>query len=371
MPTPSLRKRLRPLRVERVPGAVNAQDVARYARVSTASVSRALNNVEGIGEAARQRVLAAAAKLGYVPHGAALALATQRSQTVGALLPALDKPGIAVMLAALQERLRASGFSLLIATTSRDRKRDLEEVRLLLSRGIDGLLLVGADHTPQLYELLNAKQIPFVTTLVAERASPHAWVGFGNAEVSYRLAQYLLELGHREFAVISEPAAHNDRARGRIAGVRRALEERGMALPPERIIEGEGDIAQGRMALRQLAAQSKRATAVICTDDLFAFGALTECAQLKIRVPQDMSICGFDDHEFAAHLDPALTTVHVPFDEVGKHAGEWLLGSIADGKARANVRVAVSIIVRGSAAAPGKRFPPGKAGGKQLISFDE
>ncbi len=328
--------------------APSLRDVAAKAEVSTATVSRCLNHPDAVRPALRRRVEAAVEELGYVRHGAARALRSQRSWTIGAVIPTIDNAIFASGIQALQRRLQASGYTLLLASSDYDQRQELQEVESLIARGVDGLVLIGQQRLPQLYALLHGKAIPYVNTWCFDSESEHPCVGFDNRAAAAQIASYLIDMGHRELAMIAGLTAGNDRAAQRVEGVEAALRGRGLALPAGRLIERPYDIGEGRAALRLLAGLEPRPTAVICGNDILAFGALFECRTLGIRVPGEMSVTGFDDVTLAAHLDPPLTTARVPSREMGRAAAEFLLGRISGEGAPALTKLEVSLIVRGS-----------------------
>ena len=333
--------------------AVTVRDVAAAAGVSTATVSRALNGSSAVASDLRERVASAASRLGYTPHAAARALASQRSRTMGAVVPTLENVNFAIGIEALQHRLGEAGYTLLVASSNYDPDEELRQVRALAAHGAAGMMLVGARHAAALYELLDAKRIPAVNAWVLERDRP--CVGFDNYAVGQVLADHLLDLGHTEFGVIAQLTGNSDRAAARVSGIRDAIERRGLRLARERLIERPHKIIEGQVALRALMASRPRPTAVICGTDILAFGALVEAQQLGIAVPQDLSITGINDVEFAAHLTPALTTMRLPADEIGARAADYLLGRAGGQEVAAMTPVEVGLIVRASTAPPPSR----------------
>jgi LacI family transcriptional regulator len=329
---------------------VTLRDVALAARVSMATVSRALNGNTSVDQDLCKRVTATARRLGYTPHAAARALASQRSRTIGAVIPTLENINFAVGVAALQRRIAEAGYTLLLGSSNYDLAEELRQVKALASHGVAAMMLVGARHSAGVYELLQAKKIPFVNTWVLD--SSHPCVGFDNREIGRALARHLLDLGHVEFGVIAQIIGNSDRAAGRVLGIREALAARGVALPQERLIECPHKITEGQLAMRALMASGKRPTAVICGTDVLAFGALIEARRLGIAVPRDLSIAGINDAEFAAHLTPALTTMRLPADEIGTRAAEYLLGRVDALPEVSATQVQVSLIVRASTAPP-------------------
>ncbi len=347
-PEPIVRKRLQ----RRLTDRPTLHDVAALAGVSTATVSRCLNEADSVRSELRERVQSAIAELGYTRHGAARALASQRSHAVGAVVPTLDNAIFATGIQAMQDRLSTAGYTLLLASSNYDVAEELNQARSLIERGLDGLMLIGEARPPGLYDLLDRKAIPYVNTWTYRPDSRHPSIGFDNRGSAYRIASYLMDMGHTRIAMIAGLSAGNDRAAERLDGVREALAERGLAFGDGLVIESAYAISEGRQALRRLMAADPRPTAVICGNDVLAYGALFECHALGIAVPDAVSITGFDDLELAAELTPALTTMHVPSDAMGRLAAEYLLHRIDGQPAPDATRLDVDLIIRGSTGPP-------------------
>ena len=336
----------------RPPGSVGVRQVAREAGVSTATVSRALNTPERVTAEMRARVLEAARRLNYIPDPAARALSSQRSNRIGALIPTIDNSIFARFVEALQKQLRAAGYGLFIASHEFDPRLEVEETQRLLEGGIDGLILTGERRDPSLYDLLSARGLPYVLTSIYLPDGPHPCVGYDNRAGSAALARYLTDLGHREIGMIQGPTAVNDRALLRAQGVRDVLEGRGIALPPERVVERPFSIAQSRVALRHLLTASPEITAVICGNDVLAIGALLEAQSLGMDVPARLSIVGFDGLELAAQMSPSITTIDVPTGLMGRSAGEYLLAILRGDFILHKTLIETSLVVRGSSGPP-------------------
>lgn len=308
---------------------ITIRDVAAEAGVSTATVSRSLNLPEQVTPMLRARVEDAAARLGYLAHGAARALASRRSGTIAAVIPTLDNPVFAACIDALQERLDTHGLVLLVASTGYDAGREARGLRALLERGVDGVMLVGASHRPEVWRLLRAaSSVPAVLTWCSSGAALPC-IGFDNAAAARRLVEHLVILGHRRIAMIAGITQGNDRAAARIEGVQQGLDAAGLAWPAAWLTERAYSVADGMAAVQSLMALQLRPTAVICGNDHLAFGALAGARTLGLRVPEDLSVTGFDDLDFAAHAVPALTTVRVPATEMGRIAADHLAAQAA------------------------------------------
>ena len=340
----------RPPRTRQRGMGIKIDDVARVAGYSTATVSRVLNKSTQVTEKARRAIERAVEDLGYVPDSAARMLASHASRTIGAVVPTIENLTYAIGITALQQRLRRAGYTLLISFSEYDMDLEFEEVRNLAARGVDGIMLVGGIHHPEMFKLLESRKIAYVTTWVLDSTLP--CIGFDNRESAARIANYLVGLGHTDIAVIASMSATNDRATARVAGIRAALATHGMALRDDRIIHGLGSIAEGKSAIRTLLAMTTMPTAVIGLNDTLAFGALIEAQRHGLRVPQDLSIVGFDDLDYAAELRPALTTVRIPAAEIGTATAEYLLARIRNTPVSRTVEIPADLIVRDSTCPP-------------------
>jgi LacI family transcriptional regulator len=300
-------------------------DVARHAGVSTATVSRCLNTPEQVVEDTRKRVMAAVAELGYTPNFGARALAAKQTNTVGAVIPTMENAVFARGIQAFQEELGRHGKTLLIASSGYSQAVEAEQIRALVGRGADGLLLIGYDRDPAIYEFIAKRGVPSLIAWSYAADNPQPAIGFDNEASMAELARLVLSRGHRRIACISAPTASNDRARGRVDGIRRAMAEAGLDAGSLRVVETPYGIENAEIALRSILADAPGTTAVMCVNDVLAIGALRAAKEMGLRVPQDISITGFDDLEIAQLAEPALTTVHVPHREMGRRAANLLI----------------------------------------------
>ena len=330
-------------------------DVARLAEVSLGSASRALSIPHAVKPQTLHRVRAAAEKLGYLPDGAARALAMGRSQTVGVVLPTVNNPIYADFVHALQKQLADGGYYLLISAHEYDRAQERAQVERLLERGVDGLILVGTGQDAALLSRLERAGRPYLFTWSLDEAEGRASVGFSNRRAIQPVVRHLLELGHRRFAVLSGDPMRNERARGRIVGIRETLADAGIELPVDRVFTAPFTIEAAREAFRLAMGLSPRPTALICTADLLAAGALAQARDAGIAVPKRLSITGMDNIEFSALLTPQLTTIDVPTDEIGRRAADSMLAALKQGAPLESWEVETRLLVRASTAPPPKK----------------
>lgn len=322
------------------------EDVARMAKVSTATVSRCLNSPERVVDGTRKRVLAAVHELGYSPNFGARALAAKRTNTIGAIIPTMGNAIFARGIQAFQEELRLQGVTLLVASSSYREDLEEEQIRTLTARGADGLLLIGHDRDEKLYRFLERQGVPVLIAWVCDPRMPQLSVGFDNKRAMVGLADKALAMGHRKIGAISAVLSGNDRARERVSGIRVAMQDHGIDAETLRLIECPYGIESGAEAFQQLIETSDPPSIVMCGNDVLAVGALRKAKQMGLRVPQDVSITGFDDIELASVADPALTTVHVPHREMGRQAARVLVGMVAGNKPDANIELATELCLR-------------------------
>ncbi|MEJ8797768.1 LacI family DNA-binding transcriptional regulator [Trinickia caryophylli] len=324
-------------------------DVARRAGVSTATVSRVFNEPGKVSAEVQARVHEAARALNWIPNAAGRALASTRTHIVGAIIPTLDNHVFASQVAGMQAVMAAHGFTLLLGCSNYDPSQALTQVRAMLARGVEAVSVVGEAQPPELFELLENQGVPYVVTYAYRDASPRCCIGFDNRAAFGQLTSHLLELGHRDFAIIMQPSANNDRVEARLAGIQRSLAERGIAVRPSHRREGPATLRFGRESLRAIwQAPEPRPSAVICGNDNLALGALLEAEALGIRVPAELSITGFDDIELAREIRPALTTMWVDTRAIGERAASALLDMLGGQTAVPGFAVAAELRVRES-----------------------
>lgn len=321
-------------------------DVARDAGVSPATVSRAISQPELLSEPTLARVRASAHRLGYRPDAAARALASGRSLTIGAVMPTLDNLIFSRTLQSMQSTLAAEGYQLLVAAHDYSAAAEAEAVRTLIARGIDGLMLVGAERAPETTALLEDSKIPVVLTW--RTTDGHAGVTVDNERAGRLAAQHLHELGHRRIGMVCGRSTFNDRQRARLAGARAFLCEVGCGLPEWMVSEQPTTIAGGRAGCATLLTLAEPPTALIGGLDVIAVGCIIEAQSRGLAVPGDLSVAGIDDLDMSAHLSPPLTTVHLPTAAIGAEAARKLIAMIRGTAGPDVLDLPVELVVRRS-----------------------
>lgn len=345
-------KRRQPIKTKQGSPAATVSDVARLARVSTATVSRTLNSPDIVRPEVRERVTAAIQKLGYIPNDSARALRQNQTRLIGVIVPTLSYALYAEFFASLQKTLEQSGFYAVLTTSEYDLRAEAEQIVKLTKQGAQGLILVGRLREPQAASFLAASGIPYISTYSSDPFDSNTAIGFDNAQAIGNVIDYLASLGHTRIAMLSGLTSNrNDRALARLNGFRTAMNARNLS-SPDWVAEAPYTIEGGRSALCEILDRGVRPTAIVCGSDMLGIGALQECKSRGIRVPYDLSIMGFDDLEVAAHLDPPLSTVAVPSRELGRLAAESIIG-LCTGKGPAGARILeTSLVIRSTTAEP-------------------
>ena len=321
-------------------------DVAKHADVSTATVSRCLNAPDRVSEDTRKRVLQAVRDLGYSPNFGARALAARRTNTVGAVIPTMDNAIFARGIQAFQEELGRHRKTLLIASSGYREDVEEDQIRTLVARGAEALLLIGYHRKDSVYAMLEKRGVPALITWAYQADAPQSSIGFNNMNAMAGLARLALSQGHKRIAFISAPIADNDRAGDRVAGARLAMTEAGLDASELILVETPYGIGTGDTAFREIMATPTPPSLVLCGNDVLAVGALKAAKAMGLAVPQDVSITGFDDIELAILADPALTTVHVPHRAMGKRAAALIVELSTEHHPTQSVELKTEIIMR-------------------------
>ncbi|MEO1250027.1 MAG: LacI family DNA-binding transcriptional regulator, partial [Pseudomonadota bacterium] len=246
------------------------EDVANMAGVSAATVSRCLNSPGVVTDRTRNRVMDAVRVLGYAPNFGARALAAKKTNTFGAIIPTMENAIFARGLQAFQEELGKHGITLLVASSSYRPDLEEEQIRALVARGADGLLLIGYDRTEEAYGILDRRQIPHVVAWAFDQGQPRLSIGFDNRKAMKALANEVLKLGHRSLGLITADRDENDRARERAEGLFEAISAFGLTMQDVQVIETPYSIANGAQAFGDLMTSGRRPTAVLCGNDVLA-----------------------------------------------------------------------------------------------------
>ena len=298
-------------------------DVARLAGVSPSTVSRILNGTAKVSDDKRLAVLAAIEKVSFAPNQMAQGLKKGRSLTIGIVVQDISSPFFDETLRGIDDGLKGTGYASVIVSGHWNADEEADRVRLLLARKVDGIILLSGRISDEAV-LGFSGQRPIVSTGRALRTRTALGFKTDNEYGAWLAVRHLVELGHRRIAFISGPANNHD-ADERLAGYRRALTEAQIDIDPALVVEGNYHEASGMMAMNRLFDTHQQFTAVFAANDLTAYGARLALYRKGIRVPDDISLVGFDDLPGSSYTTPPLTTVRQPMYDMGRIATQALL----------------------------------------------
>lgn len=335
--------------------SVTVADVAAKAGVHASTVSRALNPAtrHRLTEAVAQRVLEAAAELGYRPNAIAASLRTRRSQTVGILLPDMTNPVFPPILAGIEAALDAEGYIAMVANAGADPARQQMVVERLLGRQVDGLILATAARRDPVVEFCLRHRAPLVVVNRAEESGRVSSVVSDDAQGMRLAVAHLIALGHVRIGHLAGPQQLST-GQDRLRGFQAAMAEGGRAIDPAAIVVAEAFTRDaGRAAAETLLDAAPGLTSIVAANDLLALGVYDALGARGIPCPAGMSVVGHNDMPMVDMVTPALTTVRIRHREMGSQAAQLLLRLIR-GAAEGGMDVVLKpdLVVRGSTAAP-------------------
>ena len=329
-------------------GKVTIDDIAQAAGVSTATVSRALNKPDTVSQKLRKKINEAVESIGYIPSGAARALASNRSFTVGAIVPTLKNAIFAATLAGLEKKLSSHNYTLLVTVSNYDGNQEAEQLKKLLERGVDGVVLVGLSHSKLTWKLLEASNCCAIATWGSKADARVPCVGFDNESAAAMIVDHLVELGHSTIAMIAGITKDNDRAEDRVRGVKNAMKKHGLVVDDTAFIEKRYSLEEGRKGLCYFLEHNHPPTAIICGNDVLAIGALSAAKSMSIKVPDELSITGFDNLPITEFVLPKLTTVSIHSEQIGHLVAESIIDFLNHGTPLSSTILEPTLLVRGT-----------------------
>ena len=304
------------------------KDVARQAGVSTATVSRVLNESGGVSEYTRARVQQAIADLGYRYNALAGSLKKQQTGLIGHIVPSIAGPVSPMLARAVEEEAQNAGYNVILCNSFESVEKERANVNVLLERRVDGIVF-SAPLVPEHVRTAKARNVPVVVIERRAEISDFQFVEPDNFAGAYEAAKYLIDLGHRRIATIVGPPS-GIIAKLRMDGYARALVDSGLSVVSELIGDGNYSRASGYEAMRKFLELNPRPTAVFAANDAMAIGAMQAAIHAGLRIPEDISFVGFDD-AYADLTIPQLTSVHQPLHEIGTLATKIVISHIEGG----------------------------------------
>ncbi len=336
------------------PKHVTIQQVAQEAGVSIQTVSRVLNDRPDVSEETRQRIRDIIRQMGYQPFAIARGLASRRTYTLGLVTVDFADPWFAQVVTGAEEEAREHGYYFMLGSSARDPEEEPKFLRLLTQRHVEGILFVRAGSAAEAKQLVGLKEmgVPVVTTGQHPHSSELTAVDVDNVGGGRKATEYLLGLGHLRIAMLTGPSSWNS-ARDRAEGYRQALEANRIPLDPQLVLEASWLHRDGYLGMKALLQKKVPFTAVFAHNDRLARGAISALHGAGLRVPEDISVIGYDDTPEAEFSDPPLTTIRQPMRAIGQAATRLLIQMI-EGRETSSAQVLfdTELIVRSSCTHP-------------------
>ena len=338
---------------------ISIRDVARRARVSIATVSRAVNRVTSVDPELAKRVWKAVEETGYVPNTQARALVSGRSRILGLIVSEITNPFFPELVQEFENLAVAQGYEVMIGSTNYDPARTESLFRRMLQRNVDGVAVMTFGVEEELVRKLVEREFPLVFVDAGPDLPNIRVLKVDYAEGIREAVQHLAALGHRRIAFITGPLHMRSSAIRRDAFVK-SMAELGVDVPPEHVVEGTHTMEGGMVAMEQLAGLPELPTAVVCSNDMTAIGALHALERTTHSVPKEISVVGFDDIHLAQFMLPPLTTVRMSCKNLAAAAVEALRAGIEPEHPKANLKewiIPTHLVVRQSSTYPRGTLP--------------
>jgi DNA-binding LacI/PurR family transcriptional regulator len=330
---------------------VSIKDIARAARVSHSTVSRALRNSPLVNAETRELVCKIAEQQGYSVSAAARSLVTGRSNTLGVVVTSISNPFAGEIVAGIEEFALAHGYSIILSTSHADPAREMRAVQSLHENRVDGIL-VNSSRVGRLYlPLLEEMRVPIVLINNEHPGEFIHSVTIDNLRAGRDAARHLVQLGHQRIGYVGNRFGLQADTE-RFSGYRQIIDEADLGFAPELVAHGDGGPEAGMQATARLLALPDPPTAVYCYNDMQALGALRAVRERGLNVPRDVSVVGMDDLYLSSYTDPPLTTVQQPKQEMGRRAAQILLELLSGKTPESHIMLPGKLVVRESTAPP-------------------
>jgi LacI family transcriptional regulator len=302
------------------------KDVAKYANVSIATVSRIVNGLPGYSEDTKKKVQEAIEALGYQPNAIARGLINKRTQTIGVLFPEVSGMLSSEVLEGVESAAHDGGFSVIVCNTTSSGKRTVKYLRLLQEKRVDGIIFASEDVKEEYYKIFQEMKVPVVLVSTASSNYDLPFVRVNDFKGAFHATEYLIKKGHKQIGMIGGSKSDPIAGIPRMNGFKEALQKHNLAFSENHLTTNEGYRFQnGKESLPVLLKQLPHMTALFAASDEMAIGAMSAAHQLGIKVPEELSIIGYDNLKIAEMCYPALTTVSQPLKDMGQTAGQILV----------------------------------------------
>ncbi|MFT4416262.1 LacI family DNA-binding transcriptional regulator [Fredinandcohnia humi] len=326
---------------------ITMKEIARRANVSSATVSRVLNNSGYVSDDVRKRIMKIIEETGYIPSEHAKALRTKQSNVIGVILPKLSTETSSRLVNGISEELAKHGYQILLANTNLDPEKEIENLKLLKSKQVDGIILLATNRGQELVSEIQKLSIPFVATGQVIEGVPS--VINNNFQAAKDITSHLIEKGHQKIAFIGVDEADWEVGHRRKEGYLAALKENQLRIVDEWIQKGIFSIESGYTSMKKiLESGNERPTAVVCVTDRLAIGAMEYLGEIGLSIPNDIALTGMGASDLSKYVVPRLTTIDLLSETTGAEAAKTLLEIIKEGNTSDKKVIDYRLIIRDS-----------------------
>lgn len=304
------------------------RDVARIAGVSTATVSRVINSPEVVNPETRDRVSKAMKACRYKYNALARGFVTKQSHTLGLIVPSITNPIFAESTRGVQDFANQKGYQVIIGNSDYRYEKEVRLCEVLRERQVEGLIITTTSLKGKILKTLMDDGFPFVLIYSTIRKGPFSAVGVDNFLGGYRATEHLIRLGHQRVAMLAGGFSFSDKSLNRWHGYKKCLRDNNIPYDPTLVVQTLYTLESGRQGIKSLLSTDNPPTAVFCSNDFMAIGAIQGAKELGVFTPENLSIVGFDDMAISSYLSPGLTTIRQPAYEMGRDGVKILLNSI-------------------------------------------
>jgi len=297
---------------------VTIKDIAKSANVSTATVSRVLNGAGGYNEATKKKIMQIAESLGYRRNEMARSLVKKSSNLIGIIMPSVSTIFYADIVNGIEQVAQTHGFSVILSHAGEKGNRLIDCLKMLEERKVDGLIIVSIPVNEEQIQAIESLSVPYVLLSTDTQNEQIPFIKVDDYEASYTATKYLIDHGHQKIGLAGVDLSDYVAGIPRIAGYKRALKDKGIDLSAHYIKAGDYSFSSGKEALYAFHREQAEITAVFCVSDEVALGVISAAFDLGIKIPEDLSIIGYDNTRVAAMAVPPLTTIEQPFQLMGE-----------------------------------------------------
>jgi DNA-binding LacI/PurR family transcriptional regulator len=323
-------------------------DVAKLAGVSTATVSRVINLPETVRNETREKVTRAMKICNYKYNALARGFVTKQSNTIGLIIPTINNPVFAESTSGVQDYANQRKIQVILGNTYYSDEQEKNLVQTLREKQVDGLIITSTNPKGAIIKSLTDEGFPFVLLYSTVRKGSVSAVGIDNYQGGYQATDHLVKLGHERIGMVAGSFAISDRSFHRWHGYRQCLKNHNIAYDKALLAQTDYSLTSGRDSMKKMLSFKKPPTAVFCSNDFLALGAMKGARELGLDLPEDLSIVGFDDIPIASYVIPELTTIHQPAYEMGKLGAELLFHCIQKQTKSVQLMLDSSLIIRES-----------------------